>query len=277
MLKLGEKQDLIIVKKVNFGVYLADNPEDTERVLLPAKEVPEGSGIGDVLRVLLYRDSKDRLIATCRDPYILLGHTAVLKVSQVSRIGAFLDWGLEKDLLLPFHEQTRKVKQGEECLVALYTDKSGRLAATMNVYPYLKQNPPYSIGDHVQGRIYETSDRFGIFVAVDDQYSALIPKRESAGHFEIGDIISCRVTDIKEDGKMDLSPREKAYLQMDADAELVLKVIDAYEGVLPFSDKVSPEIIEREFGLSKNAFKRAVGRLLKQGKIELTENRIFRK
>ena len=277
MLRLGEKQELVIVKKVNFGVYLADHPEDEERVLLPAKEVPEGSGIGDVLRVLLYKDSKDRMIATLRDPYILLGQTAVLRVSQVSRIGAFLDWGLEKDLLLPFHEQTRKVSQGEECLVALYIDKSGRLAATMNVYPYLKQNPPYSIGDQVQGRIYETSEQFGVFVAVDDQYSALIPKRESAGTYRIGDIISCRVTDIKEDGKMDLSPREKAWIQMDADAELILKVIDSYDGVLPFGEKVSPEIINREFGLSKNAFKRAVGRLLKQGKIELTENRIFRR
>lgn len=129
----------------------------------------------------------------------------------------------------------------------------------------------------MKGRIYETSENFGVFVAVDDEYSALIPKREAAGSFSIGDVIEARVTNVKEDGKLDLSVREKAYLQMDEDADLVMKVIDEFDGVLPFNDKVSPEVIKREFGLSKNAFKRAVGRLLKQGKIEITENRILKK
>jgi predicted RNA-binding protein (virulence factor B family) len=211
-----------------------------------------------------------------REPMLTLYHTAVLKVIEVGRIGAFLDWGLEKDLLLPFHEQTTRVSAGDEVLVALYVDKSSRLCATMNVYPYLKTQSPYQIGDQVKGRIYETSENFGIFVAVDDIYSALIPKREAAGTFVIGNVIDARVTNVKEDGKLDLSPRKKAYLQMDEDADLVLRVIDEFEGVLPFNDRVSPEIIQREFGLSKNAFKRAVGRLLKEGRIQITENRIIR-
>ncbi len=273
MLRLGEKQELKIVKKTDFGVYLGD---EQERVLLPKKEVPEGAAAGDVLQVFLYKDSKDRLIATMREPKLTLGKTAVLTVKETSGIGAFLDWGLEKDLLLPFHEQTRKVKTGEECLVALYIDKSSRLCATMNVYPYLKLNSPYQINDHVQGRIYETSGNFGVFVAVDDQYSALIPKRDAAGSFRVGDIVQARVTNVKEDGKLDLSVREKAYLQMDEDAELVMKVIDEFAGVLPFSDKASAEVIRREFGLSRNAFKRAVGRLMKQGKVKIEGNRIFR-
>lgn len=276
MLQLGEKQKLKIVKKVDFGVYLSEEGSE-DRVLLPRKEVPEDAAIGDSLMVFLYKDSRDRLIATTREPAMVLGGIALLRVKEISRIGAFMDWGLEKDLLLPFREQTRKVRADEECLVALYIDKSDRLCATMNVYPYLKKNSPYRIGDAVQGRIYETSDNFGVFVAVDDQYSALIPKREAAGTFHIGEVVQARVTDVKEDGKLDLSVRAKAYLQIEDDARLVMQVIDEFDGVLPFNDKVSPEVIKREFGLSKNAFKRAVGHLLKEGRIEITENRILRK
>lgn len=276
MLRLGEKQRLKIVKKVSFGVYLAEE-EGQEKVLLPMKETPEGCELGDELEVFLYKDSRDRLIATTREPALTLGQIGLLRVKETGKIGAFLDWGLYKDLLLPFRQQTRRVRQGEECLAALYIDKSSRLCATMNVYPYLKTNSPYRIGDTVTGRVYETSENFGVFVAVDDMYSALIPKREAAGSFEIGEILKARVTDVKEDGKLDLSVREKAYIQMEEDARLVLQVIDEFAGVLPFGDKVSPEIIKREFGLSKNAFKRAVGRLLKQGKIELKDDRIYRK
>ena len=277
MLKIGEKQQLTIAGTKDFGVYLTD-PEKTQTVLLPRKEVPEDAKIGDELTVFLYRDSKDRLIATMREPAVTLYHTALLTVKEVGRIGAFLDWGLEKDLLLPFHEQTRRVKAGEECLVAMYVDKSGRLCATMNVYHYLRKHSPYQVGDQVHGRVYQTSENFGVFVAVDDKYSALIPKKESAGtdRLKIGDIIEARVTAVKEDGKMDLSVRKKAYLQMDEDAEMVMSVIEAYDGVLPFGEKVSPQVIDREFGLSKNAFKRALGRLLKQGRIEIGENRIFK-
>ena len=276
MFRLGETQTLTVCKRVSFGLYLCEK-EGQERVLLPVKEAPEEISTGDDLEVFLYKDSKDRLIATTRTPYLTLHQTAVLAVKEVSRIGAFLDWGLEKDLLLPFHEQTRKVKAGEEVLAALYIDKSSRLCATMNVYPYLKKHSPYQINDQVTGRIYETSDNFGVFVAVDDRYSALIPKREAQGSFRIGDIIEARVTEVKEDGKLNLSVRKKAYLQIDEDAAHILNVIEEYDGVLPFGEKVSPEIIEREFGLSKNAFKRAVGRLLKEGKIELAENRIYMK
>ena len=275
MLRLGEYQELKVIKKVDFGVYLAQE-EGEERVLLPKKELPGGVKIGDVQRVFLYKDSKDRLIATLREPRLTLGKIALLTVKEVGKIGAFLDWGLEKDLLLPFREQTKRVRAGEECLAALYIDKSQRLCATMNVYPYMEKNSPYKTGDQVKGRIYETSDNFGVFVAVDDQYSALIPKREAAGTLVIGDVVEARVTKVKEDGKLDLSVREKSYLQIEEDAENIMQVIDEFAGVLPFNDRVSPEIIKREFGLSKNAFKRAVGRLLRQGRIEITENRIIK-
>ena len=276
-MRLGEYQKLVVIKKVEFGVYLAERMENETRVLLPEKQVPEGTKIGDELRVFLYKDSKDRLIATTNTPKLTLGGLAVLTVKEVGKIGAFLDWGLEKDLLLPFKEQTAKVKKGDEVLVALYVDKSGRLCATMKVYEKLRTDSPYKKDDHVEGIIYETSDNFGVFVAVDDCYSALIPKREAFGRLRVGDRVSARVLKVREDGKLDLSVREKAFLQMDADAAMIMKRMEEYGGKLPFNDKVDPEVIKQEFGLSKNAFKRAVGRLLKQGRIEITENRIIKR
>ena len=270
-MELGKKQMLTVVKVVDFGVYLGD---DREKVLLPKKQVPAGIEPGDPIEVFLYKDSSDRLIATVNEPKLTLGESAILKVAQVGKFGAFLDWGLEKDLFLPYKEQTKRVQPGEECLAALYIDKSSRLCATMKVYEYLKKDSPYQRDDKVTGRIYEISENFGVFVAVDDCYSGLIPAKEAQGKYRVGDILNLRVTRVQEDGKLDLSDKEKIPQQMEKDAEAVMKVIEEFEGVLPFNDKVSPEIIKREFGLSKNAFKRAVGRLLKQGRIEITENRI---
>lgn len=277
MIELGKKQKLTVVKKVEFGVYLAEEAGAQERVLLPKKQVPEGTAVGEQIEVFVYKDSKDRLISTVQEPKVQLGGLAVLKVSETGKIGAFLDWGLEKDLLLPFREQTRRVREGEEVLIALYTDKSSRLCATMNVYRYLDQQSPYKKDDRVRGTVYEISREFGAFVAVDNRYSGLIPRRDFHGEVRIGDVIEARVTTVHEDGKLDLSVREKAWLQRDEDAEMILGVIDEYGGVLPFTDKASPEIIERELNLSKNAFKRAVGKLLKEGKIEITERSIRRK
>lgn len=276
MIRLGEIQKLQIVKKVDFGVYLGVEGEPEQKVLLPKKQVLPEVKIGDELEVFVYRDSKDRLIATVSRPALTLHQVGRLRVAQVGRIGAFLDWGLEKDLLLPFKEQTKPVSAGEEWLVALYIDKSDRLCATMNVYPYLKNNSGYKKDDRVTGTVYEISRNFGAFVAVDDQYSGLIPKQELYGAIQVGDTINARVTAVKEDGKLDLSIREKAYLQIAEDAERVMQVIDSFDGVLPFNDKASPEVIRREMQMSKNEFKRAVGNLLKAGRITITEKAIRR-
>lgn len=271
MLKLGEWQELKIVKTVEFGCYLA-LPEDEEmKVLLPVKQMPQGSKIGDELRVFLYKDSKDRLIATTNTPKLTMGEVAQLKVAQVGSIGAFLDWGLEKDLLLPYKQQKKKVKEGEMVLVSLYIDKSERLCATMNVYTNLRADSPYKKEDRVTGRVYADSDEFGAFVAVDNIYSALIPKKELYGNIQMGEDITARVVEVKPDGRLTLSIREKAVVQMEKDAVEILHLIESYDGVLPFNDKVSPEIIKRETGMSKNEFKRAVGNLLKAGKIEIKE------
>ena len=209
MLELGKKQKLIVRKNVDFGIYLSEDEYAEEKVLLPKKQVPEGIQCNDELEVFLYRDSKDRMIATTSEPLISLGETAVLKVAQTGKIGAFLDWGLEKDLLLPFREQTYPVREGDECLVALYLDKSARLAATMKVYHYLETDSPYHKDDTVSGLVYEISREFGAFVAVDNRYSALIPAREFSGEVKAGDEIRARVSAVKEDGKLNLSPKKK--------------------------------------------------------------------
>ncbi len=270
-MKLGKKQVLTVVKKVDFGVYLGS---DEERVLLPKKQVPAGIELGDPVEVFLYKDSDDRLIATTNEPKIELGELAVLDVADTGKFGAFLDWGLEKDLFLPFKQQTAKVEKGDRCLVSLYIDKSQRLCATMKVYELLSKESPYQKDDEVEGIVYDISDNFGTFVAVDNQFSALIPKKDSFGNFRVGQTVHARVAAVKPDGKLDLSVKDKIPMQMDKDAAIILKRMEKNGGVLPFTDKADPEMIKKEFAMSKNAFKRAVGRLLKENKIKITEKTI---
>ncbi len=272
MIELGKRQDLTIVKKVEFGVYLSDqggkteagNNRNVEKVLLPAKEVPADAKTGDILSVYIYRDSEDRLIATTRKTSLEVGKLALLRVKEVGKIGAFLEWELEKDLLLPFKEQTTRVNPHDECLVALYVDKSGRLCTTMKIYSYLETDSPYQKDDKVEGLVYEISGRFGAFVAVDNRYSGLIPAKEPMKGIQVGDRVQARVAGVLEDGKLTLSLREKAYIQSGKDAEKILQMLEEGSGFLPFNDKAEPELIREKTGMSKSEFKRAVGNLYKQ-------------
>lgn len=274
-MKLGEYQDLYYIKKVDFGVYLAESKGSETHVLLPARQVPEDACPGDMIHVFLYKDSKDRLIATTNTPKLTLGGYAPLVVKEVGKIGAFLDWGLEKDLFLPYKEMTSRVEAGDEVLVTLYIDKSSRLCASMRgIYELLEKDSPYEKGNLVSGRVYEFSDNFGTFIAVDDKYSAKIPVSEDGSFLKIGDVIEAKVTAVKPDGKLDLTLREKAYIQMDTDAAKIMELLDSYAGVLPFTEKASPEVIKRETGLSKAAFKRAIGTLYKKRKITLSDGKI---
>lgn len=258
-MKLGEYQRLEVVKEVDFGIYLAEHPQDKTRVLLPKKQVPPDTQVGSELEIFLYKDSKDRLIATTNRPNLAIGGCAALRVLSVGHIGAFLDWGLEKDLFLPYKQMTRAVEKDDVVMCRLYIDKSNRLCGSMrDLYDLLSQDSPYQKDDMVTGRIYEFSDNFGTFVAVDDKYSALIPSYEDCSGFRIGDVIEAKVTNVKPDGKLDLTCRQKAYIQMDADAEKIMQAIEKNGGALPFNDKASPEVIKEEMRMSKNAFKRAV-------------------
>lgn len=275
MIELGKIQKLNVVKRTDFGVYLSDGSE--ERVLLPKKYVPEFVKTGDGIEVFVYKDSSDRIIATTATPLITIGQMAVLKVKEVSGIGAFLDYGLERDLLLPFKEMTDKVKEGNSYLVAMYVDRSKRLAATMKLDKYLEPAEKYGRDAEVEGIIYEINEDIGAFVAVDNKYFGLIPKKEIHGSFRVGDVIKTRVTEVRRDGKLNLSPYKKAYMQMDEDSEKIIKVIKEYNGCLPYNDKASPEVIAHDFNMSKAAFKRAVGRLYKEHRIEITDKSILLK
>lgn len=268
MLQFGQKQKLEVIKTVDFGAYLGT---EEEKVLLPAKQVPEGCRVGDEIEVFLYKDSEDRPIATTREPKMTLGEVALLKVKDITRIGAFLDWGLERDLFLPFKEQTKELHKGEEILAALYIDKSDRLAATMKIYPYLPTGGDFAKDQEVQGRVYEISRNFGAFVAIDDQYQGLIPAKQLFGEqkVHVGDWITARVSIVHEDGKVDLDLRQKAYLQMDEDAERILELLQQKGGKLPIGDKSSPAEIIEITGMSKNQFKRAIGHLYKEHQVTL--------
>ena len=182
--------------------------------------------------------------------------------------------GLERDLLLPFHEMTDEPREGKEVLVAMYIDKSGRLCATEKLYEFLESGSEYQKDDELTGTLYEISRNFGAFVAVDDRYSALIPAKEFGGEAKAGDIVRCRVTGVKPDGRLDLSIRKKAYLQMNEDADVLYERIKK-DGRIPFTDKADPETIKSETGLSKAAFKRAVGHLLKKRLIVIKEDGIY--
>lgn len=288
-MKLGEWNLLRIDRIKDVGAYLTDGRG--EDVLLPTRQIPEGCEIGDNVEVFLYRDSEDRMIATTHTPYITLGQVKRLKVKSVSDIGAFLDWGLSRDLFLPFKEQTVKVQQEKSYLVRLYEDKTGRLAASMKIASALRPNDMYKAGDHISGVVYNVKKDFGVFVAVyadnaentdnienniekEIAFSGLIHSNEVFENLYVGDEVTCRVVKAREDGKLDLAMRDKIPQQMEKDAEMVLDIIKSYGGRLPFNDKADAELIKKEFGISKNAFKRAVGRLYKDRLITINEDSI---
>lgn len=278
---LGEVQTLKINRFVEFGAYLVDVDNTANglsvkngEVLLPKKQLPAQAKENDTIEVFLYKDSEDRMIATTTIPPLSIGKLSVLTVKEVASIGAFLDWGLTKDLLLPFKEQTSQVKVGDRVLVSLYIDKSNRLCATMKVYEYLQTDSPYQKDDKVEGIVYELSRDFGTFVAVDNKYSALIPKNELFTNYNPGDLISARVISVREDGKLNLSTRDKSYIQLDEDAKIVLEELKSNNGFLAYNDKSDSEAIKTRFNLSKNAFKRAIGRLFKNKQITIEEDGI---
>ena len=275
MVEVGRWQKLKVIRSKDFGVYVSDD-DYGEAVLLPRRQVPEGIKAGSFIDVFVDKDSEDRKIATVNMPLITMDEIVPLRVASVTGIGAFMDWGLEKDILLPFKEQTTKVQEGKEYLVRMYLDKSERLCVSMRLYGYLSQDSGYQAGDEVEGTVYELSDEWGAFVAVENQYSALIPSKELYEKVKPGDHVTARVTKVLDDGKLSLSVRRPAYQQMEEDGERILSLLDAYDGVLPFTEKASPEVIKRELNMSKASFKRAVGGLYKAHRITISDGKIRR-
>ena len=272
MLEIGKFQTLTIANFTSFGAYLdAGTGVRHDNVLLPIKQLPEGAKEGEELEVFIYRDSEERLIATTRKPLAQLGDLAYLKVNAKTKIGAFLDWGLERGLFLPFKEQKYPIQVGKNYLVKVYLDKSQRLSATTEIYEYLTAETPYQKNDKVVGTVYSMNPGFGAFVAVDNKYMGLIPVNEYFTDLREGDQVEARVIRVREDGKLDLSPRELSYVQMESDTMKILQGIKNHEGFLSLNDKSSPVEIQSRLHMSKAAFKRAVGKLLKENKIRQTE------
>lgn len=274
MIKLGEIQELIIKRFTSVGAFLNEEVEEDEDVLLPKAQIPKDAKIGDKLEVFIYNDSKDRIISTINIPKITLGKLAHLTVVSTTKIGSFLDWGLERDLFLPFAETIGSVVKGKEYLVGMYIDKSGRLCATMKIKDMLSTDSPYKENNLTTGTIYSINRDIGAFVAVDDKYDGLIPKKELIGAYEVGQIVEVRISRVLEDGKLDLSLRDRSYIQMDTDAKIITRKLKDNRGRLDLNDKSSPELIRKELQMSKAAFKRALGKLLKEEMIEFTHNGI---
>lgn len=274
MIEIGRIQNLKIKRFTSVGAFLNTDSSKDEDILLPKSQVPKDAKVGDEIEVMVYKDSKDRIIATTNRAKLEVGDMGHLTVVSQTKIGSFLDWGLEKDLFLPFAETVGSVEKGKSYLVGVYLDKSDRLCATMKIKDLLRTDPPYKTDDKVEGTIYSINRDIGAFVAVDDKYDGLIPKKELIGAYEVGDTVQVRITSIKEDGKLDLTLKDKGYVQMDKDGETILNKLKSNNGFLPLNDSSSPEKIKKELKMSKSGFKRAVGRLLKGEIIEFHKDGI---
>lgn len=276
MIKMGKRQKLVVNNYTPIGLYLDAGTENEEdNILLPKneyEEMEEKPEVGSELDVFIYMDSEDRPIATLRKTAATVGTIAKLEATDVNKkLGAFLDWGLKKELLLPKGQEICPIEIGKKYLVGLYEDKKGRISATMKIYSFLMPCQDYDKNDIVSGTVYSIDENIGVFVAVDNRYFGMIPKNEYFKDFKIGDEVTTRVIRVREDGKLDLTPRLMAYQQMDKDAELIFEKMKLLKDAFYFNDKTSPEEIYEYFSISKKAFKRAIGSLLKNGFIEKDE------
>jgi len=275
MIELGKIQKLEVVGKTQIGVYLGSKDDKQgDTILLPKSHVPQETEIGDEIEVFVYKDSEGRNIATTKKPKLTIGDFALLKVVELTNIGAFLDWGLEKDLFMPFREQIGKIKKDATYLVGMYSDSSNRLCATMNIHGLLSSESPLKENDRVRGTVYSISKEMGAFVAVDNKYQGLIPNKELYGNYSEGDSIEVRIKKIRQDGKLELSVRKMLFNQIEEDAKVIMDRLKSCGGTLQMNDGSSPESIKSELSMSKAAFKRAIGRLLKEGAIKIVEKGI---
>lgn len=276
MFRPGEIQQLVITRLTKPGARLAHPTQlDGPDVLLPRRYVPRDAAEGDTLEVFIHFDSDDRLIASTLTPKLKFGEVTKLTVKEVTDIGAFLDWGMDKDLFLPFSEQAGRPQAGDSCLVTLRMDREGRLSATMKIEEVLSYSSPYQAGVTVTGTVWNVHRDLGAFIAVDDKFAALLPWTETVGvHPRLGETAQARVARVRETGQLDLSQRKVVAERMSEDAEFILAQLKKSGGTLPLHDGSDPQKIKKALQMSKAAFKRAVGRLLKEKKIELFDGGI---
>lgn len=267
-IKLGEYNLLEVVKEVDFGVYL-DGSEDGE-ILLPTRYVPQGCKPGDVLNVFIYLDMDERLIATTLQPYVKVGEFACLEVAWVNQYGAFLDWGLMKDLFVPFREQKMKMLKGNSYVVHVHLDEdSYRIVASAKVEKYLsKDMPEYNAGDEVEILVWQKTD-LGYKVIVDNKFGGMIFKNEIFTVVRIGMKMPAYIKQVRPDGKIDLELQKGGVKKVEDFADTLLEYIRSNGGSTPLNDKTDADVIYNTFGVSKKTFKKAVGDLYKKRLIVL--------
>ena len=272
-IELGKYNQLEVVKEVDFGVYL-DGGEEGE-ILLPTRYVPEDCKIGDILNVFLYLDMDERLIATTLTPYVQVGQFACLEVSWVNEYGAFLNWGLMKDLFVPFREQKMKMQVGRKYVIHAHLDEeSYRIVASAKVERYLsKDKPEYAAGDEVNILIWQKTD-LGFKAIIDNKYSGLLYETEIFTSLETGMEMKAFVKQVREDGKVDLILQKPGFEKIDDFAKTLLDYIREQGGRISLNDKSPAEDIYDTFGVSKKTFKKGVGDLYKKRLISLHEDGI---
>lgn len=265
---LGRVVDLPILRIGTPGAYLALDPSNpkSDGILLLGSELEKSHKAGDVVRVFVHRDSEGRPLATMRTPRVTLGEVAFLKVTERTSVGTFVDWGLPKELLVPFAEETTEMRVGDSYAVGLYVDTSGRLAGTMRVAEMLKKGD-YAEDAWVTGEAWRLVPELGLFVIVEKRSVGLLPKEEPH-KLSRGESAKFRVAHVHADGKIELSLRAHAHEELETDAARILEELQK-PGASPISERATPDDIRARFGLSKKAFKRAVGRLFRERRIQI--------
>lgn len=273
MIEIGKFNTLTVIKLVDFGVYL--DGEERGEILMPKEYVPDNCSPDDEVRVFIYFDSEDRIVATTENPYVQVGEFAFLKVVAVSGVGAFLDWGLRKDLMVPFREQRETMLEGHSYLVYAYVDKaSDRIVASTKIDKYLDQVfPEYEPGQEVDVLIARKSD-LGYSVIVNNAHWGLIYQNEIFQPVKIGQKLKGYIKEIREDEKIDVSLQPAGYAKIDGLSKMILDKIKDNGGVLDISDKSAPEEIYNLFGCSKKNYKKAIGALFKRGMIDIDVDEI---
>ncbi|RKE02578.1 CvfB family protein [Marinifilum flexuosum] len=272
---IGQYAELKVAKLVDFGVFLEG--EDEALILLPNQYVPPKTQIDDKIKVFIYRDSEDRIIATTLKPKAIVGEFAVLKVKSVTNVGAFLDWGLAKDLLVPFSEQRDKMQVDLSYLVYIYLDNAtGRIVATAKIERILRENEvSYKEGDEVDILVGKRSE-LGFQVLINDDALGMVYKNEVFGHLKIGDQRKAYIKKIRPDGKIDVSLQQQGYAnEVPKSGQQILDLLKEEEGFIPLNDKSSPEDIYYSLKMSKKNFKKAIGLLYKQKLITIEDTGIY--
>jgi predicted RNA-binding protein (virulence factor B family) len=273
MIEIGKQNRLLVLRNTSVGLYLGD--EDGQDVLLPIKYIPEGIEVHDEIDVFVYRDSEDRLIATTLEPRIQLNGFASLRVKDVNEVGAFLDWGLEKDLMVPYREQTSRMRVGQYQVVYLYVDaETNRLAATNKLDRFLDSDPSQlQEGQQVDLLVWTETD-LGYNVIINQKYKGLVYKNEIYTSIEPGDELIGYIKRLREDSKIDVSLQQQGFANIEVNAQVVLDKLKKNKGFIPLNDNSSPEDIMDVFQMSKKTFKKAIGTLYKQRLIALEEKGI---